>query len=70
MASRSRKTEEDLHLESLELALFERRVFLVLAVVLTVVGVISPFFGAHWPFPAGAGGGAALSSMGGYLRKR
>ncbi len=63
------KTKKELKRQSEELALTERRVFLVLAVVLALASVISPFLGVHGPFPTTTGVGAGLSVLGGYLRR-
>lgn len=67
--ARPPKTKKELKRESLELALTERRVFLALAVVLTLTSVVSALFGAHGPLPTTTGVGAGLSALGGYLRR-
>jgi hypothetical protein len=63
------RTSKELKRKSEELALTERWVFLVLAVVLAVASIVSPFLGMHGPFPAGSGVGAGLSAFAGYLRR-
>ena len=63
------RSKKELKRKSEELALTERWVFLVLAVVLALASVVSPFLGAHGPFPATTGVGAGLSALAGYLRR-
>jgi hypothetical protein len=68
MAGQPYKSKK-LRRRSEELALIERLVFLVLAVVLALTSVISQVFGAHGLPPTSTGGGAGLSALAGYLRR-
>ena len=63
MAGRRHKTKKDLKRESRELDLTERRVYLGLAVFLSLKTAVSSFLGAHWTVPAGAGLGAAITAL-------
>jgi hypothetical protein len=63
------RTKKELKRKSEEFALTERWVFLVLAVVLALTSIVSPFLGVHGPFPATSGVGAGLSALAGYLRR-
>jgi hypothetical protein len=69
MSRQQHKSKKDLMRESEELALTERRVFLVLSVALALASVLSPVFGVHGAFPMTTGLGAALSMLSGYRRK-
>jgi hypothetical protein len=63
MAGQQHKTKKDLKREARELALTERRVYLELAVFLTLTAAVSSFLGAHWTVPACAGLGAGLTAL-------
>jgi uncharacterized membrane protein (DUF485 family) len=64
-----RYKSKELRRKSEELALIERLVFLVLAVVLALTSVVSQLLGAHGLPPTTTGIGAGLSALGGYLRR-
>jgi len=68
MAGQPYKSKK-LRRRSEQLALIERLVFLVLAVVLALTSVISQVFGAHGLPPTSTGVGAGLSALAGYLRR-
>lgn len=69
MAGQQHKTKKELKRESRELELTERRVYLGLAVLLTLTTAVSSFLGAHWTVPAGAGLGAGLTALRGRSKR-
>jgi hypothetical protein len=52
MAGQQHKTKKDLKRESRELELTERRIYLSLAVFLTLTTAVNSFLGTHWTVPA------------------
>jgi len=68
MAGQQYKSKKRRH-KSEKLALVERCVFLVIAVVLALASVVSPLVGVHGMFPATEGVGAGLSMLGGYFKR-
>jgi hypothetical protein len=69
MFGKPQKTKKENQRASEELALVERAVLLVLAVVLALVSAISSALGAHWTVSVGSGVAAAISALGAHSRR-